>query len=708
MSNIFALDDAGNAEQAQRMRENGVLATDPVTPGLFDNTFGSVGEGFMRGGIRTLQALDLTAAAPMVLYEKATGQEGKYTDSYFKNLDETIQPALDYWTPSAASTGTAAKVLGQLAETASPLMLAGFNPELMIANAGLDEPADLVKQGVDSGRAVAVGEVSALANAAGFKIPFLGKTLVSRLASGAVGNVAINTGARAAQQAVLTGTPAAQDYAPLNPSALAVDALMGLAFGGLHHLGSPKREPLPSEKDAVATLNNAKHFQDSAPGAPADIGASIAHQDVLGRTITDLARGDEPSAGDELIGQEFHAEPAQVQQRVSTADAIRSAVDETKAESPDSFIAGEDQSSIGESRVRELAGIEMPDATRSVLADRFREAAAVKPEFDAKVKGIADAVGGIADLKGASRAAAKATVDYGGDASKVKDLVRATVVVPDIGHVDAAIAHAVEQLNGKVARNALIPESEPVDKTGYRDAMVRGKINGHPVELQISTPDMLAAKKQAHPLYVEREEMRRKVETEGRGPSPDEQARQAALVAGERSLFDEAWEATKRRNADSDTSVPLRMTEVPGNGLPPGTSQAVARQLESDTGTSSTSKNSVPAGNEAGSATGLDISKTSEPSLPEMSARRQPSAKTAADKESPSQVSVSSPVPQELGELRRLSPTASFAAGFDDEGNPQYRTAADAASEIEAEHAQAVKDAEAFDAAVNCYLRNGS
>lgn len=52
-------------------------------------------------------------------------------------------------------------------------------------------------------------------------------------------------------------------------------------------------------------------------------------------------------------------------------------------------------------------------------------------------------------------------------------------------------------------------------------------------------------------------------------------------------------------------------------------------------------------------------------------------------------------------------PHAQVIDGFDADGNPRYRSAAEVLAEIQAEQAQAMQDATAYKAAADCYIRRG-
>jgi hypothetical protein len=256
-----------------------------------------------------------------------------------------------------------------------------------------------------------------------------------------------------------------------------------------------------------------------------------------------------------------------------------------------------------------LAGrTDIPDETKAGIVDQYRAAAALKPDFDAKVRAISDELGTthapmIPDnLKGADRAAEKIMADYGGDPSKIKDLIRATTVIDRPEDAEAAIAAARAKFGEPIAlRNSLDPKSEASSPDGYRDAKMNFNVDGHIAELQVNVPEMIAAKNAAHPLY---EQARRiYAEAADRDLKPEETAKLRELEEQQKKIYAEAWSfATKERNLASDTNVPLWLKEAPLKRRGEAPSQAV--QLKSgslETGTPSTSAKSVPEGNESGS-----------------------------------------------------------------------------------------------------------
>lgn len=320
---IFELDPQGQRAVEEEALING-LSLDDTAPTFFENTGTGIAKGVMRGGARVGQLLGMAATAPIVLIDKAA--DTKVSDTAFKAIDNTINSAVDYWTPAANEVGTAGRVLGGLSEITLPLMAGVGNPALLIGAQELGTATDLTRQGADAKAAVGVGVAQGLATAVGFKIPFLGKTALRKMASGAGGNLAVNTATSAISEQVLKATgddASAEQFDPFNAEARMVDVLTGLAFGGLAHV---------SVRNAAIAANNAKHFQqDTAPGIPADQVSSVAHQNAMEVATKALLEGEPVTA--RIDDAEFLKRPTE-----ALAPETQSAIDEydleTTAELP--------------------------------------------------------------------------------------------------------------------------------------------------------------------------------------------------------------------------------------------------------------------------------------------------------------------------------------------------------------------------------------
>lgn len=243
-------------------------------PGDFTGFGYGAGMYTMRGFADAARRIDLTGALGPIALDKLTGGTARQ-DEYFQQHDETFNRAVDYWTPQPGEVGAAGQIVGPLAG-ALPLLIA--SPTLDVASTLLSIGEDLVRQGVNAGPAIAVGAIQSMSLAAGLRLPFLGKTLASRVGSGAAGMVTLGATAAATSKLVLNLTgnaKEAEQFNPFDPTQRALDLLMGAAFGGLAHLDAKakkwrqwRRDLIqPQVEDAILTLNQAKHLEDVAlPG----------------------------------------------------------------------------------------------------------------------------------------------------------------------------------------------------------------------------------------------------------------------------------------------------------------------------------------------------------------------------------------------------------------------------------------------------------
>lgn len=324
----------------------------PVTrpdPGAFDNFLTGTGQVAMRGMAETGRAASLAfSAIPVAIDKAASLAKGKETtdaqDSYFSTVhDPVFKRAVDRWTPSSGEVGSAAEITGQLLSTL-PLIVA--SPAAAIAATGLSTAESLSNKRVTTGKAIATGAVQAAGLGLGVWMPILGNNLWQRTLIGGAGfNVAQGVATRGASSAILQGTPAAEDFKAFDGEALTLDALLGLAFGGLAHLSPSSRKQgsdawtrieewagklKPSEVDAIATLRQAQHMNlDSTPGRPADIPDIDKHVQAMRQAIDDLVN-DRPVNVEDLVGSaKFIADPARAAdqaQMVKVMDAEATAI----------------------------------------------------------------------------------------------------------------------------------------------------------------------------------------------------------------------------------------------------------------------------------------------------------------------------------------------------------------------------------------------
>lgn len=240
---------------------------------------------------------------------------------------------------------------------------------------------------------------------------------------------------------------------------------------------------------------------------------------------------------------------------------------------------------------------EVSDAAAQVA----RAAEEVNPEFQNSLARAArdlniEAIN--APVKGVKRLAEKATFDYGGDLTQIKDAVRGTLLVTDPRNLNDIIA--VLEQNFQINR---IKNGFDLPGGGYKDIKVNVQLpNGMTGEIIVAPPEMIKAKEvlHGHALY---EEARVAVDT-GRLRELENQMNelynnateamnQRLAMTGDnaRRLYDDAATSVKNFFASlSDTSVPSTTALAGGNGAPvattvPRVTPSVSSSLTTDSST---------------------------------------------------------------------------------------------------------------------------
>lgn len=233
-------------------------------------------------------------------------------DAQFKRIEETYRPYIEALSPHSYDTGTSGEILGGFLEGMAALATRG-GVTAMTANAELGTATSLVGQGVDSTTAGAAGLGVGISNALGFRIPFVGNSLTTKVLSGIGANVALGAGTDAWIGSMLESGgygELAKQYDPYNAHARLLDAMIGGAFGGLaHHLEGGAR--LDSETaDAVLQLNRVRQtLRDQLPGKPATPGDLNAHSQATDRATEQMAKGQPVDVADKLLGRRFADDP---------------------------------------------------------------------------------------------------------------------------------------------------------------------------------------------------------------------------------------------------------------------------------------------------------------------------------------------------------------------------------------------------------------
>lgn len=183
-----------------------------------------------------------------------------------------------------------------------------------------------------------------------------------------------------------------------------------------------------------------------------------------------------------------------------------------------------------DTRLKERGGHQFDDA----LDEKYRQAAKIKPELDRIAGEIADSLGGevhTAPLKGRKRASDKIAADYSGDARKIKDLARVTIVSEN---PQAVVREIQRRFKVEPKRNNFGKATQD----GYQDALFNVPIEGGSAEIQVHHPALLKAKERTHPLYQQMQEIRRAAMREGRDLTSEEARKLDDLIKEQKEIYD--------------------------------------------------------------------------------------------------------------------------------------------------------------------------
>ncbi|EAA6139678.1 hypothetical protein DUU50_12195 [Salmonella enterica subsp. enterica serovar Corvallis] len=272
-------------------------------------------------------------------------------------------------TPDAATTGTAGQVLHGLFDMGGPAVVGTLlsgpagGAAAVTALQGFSEFERLTAQGVDFRTAQEAGLVQGVTAGAGTLIPMsLGLRAGGALAE-SVGAQLARTGESAVRNAAATAVRATPDvayaagtniafgmaqrgltaktlrdggynemanqYDVFDRQSIAIDAVLGVAFGGvgrfLNARGESSATPefSPAEVDAALAANASHHAEiDVAPGVPVNVLSRDAHIQALQKAMNDVSQG-------RVVDVASIAEPASFTELTGRRNLISQAIDET-------------------------------------------------------------------------------------------------------------------------------------------------------------------------------------------------------------------------------------------------------------------------------------------------------------------------------------------------------------------------------------------
>ncbi|MGA9523328.1 MAG: hypothetical protein WBV82_17805 [Myxococcaceae bacterium] len=175
----------------------------------------------------------------------------------------------------------------------------------------------------------------------------------------------------------------------------------------------------------------------------------------------------------------------------------------------------------------------------TTLDRMYEQAHKAHPILKDLAQDIAQKFGGeamVPGLKGRERALEKALAEYGGDATKLKDLARASVAFDSVDRVYEALSDLEQRFELQVKDRFAKPTAG-----GYRDVLVNFDIDGHTVELQLHHRGILAVKEgPGHKLYEDIRKITDTASLENRALTAEEVSKVDALLRESRKLYSEA------------------------------------------------------------------------------------------------------------------------------------------------------------------------
>lgn len=345
--------------QAQQNRELATAAENPIGSArsdadFFDGAFTAPFKGLYAGVTQADQVAWAGVDAVVSPISRAVNDAFGVNDtseSFIKNQRKLAEQQVRALTPDAGTTGTAGQVLFSLAEVggqAAAGTLLGGLPGAAATVGGLQGFSDYEKSradGVDYGTAVEKALVTGGTAALGAVLPMsLGLRAGGAVAEGV--GAALTTGGTAAGAAAGVVARAAPDlfysagtnvamgmaqrglsaeilrrggyedmarqYDVFDNQALAVDAVLGIAFGGLGRFINSRGESVavrsaePAEIDAALTSSSHLNYEVTAsPGVPVSVLSRNAHARAMDKAMTDALAGHPVDVGSLMDGAEF-------------------------------------------------------------------------------------------------------------------------------------------------------------------------------------------------------------------------------------------------------------------------------------------------------------------------------------------------------------------------------------------------------------------
>ncbi|WP_235423928.1 hypothetical protein [Citrobacter koseri] len=367
----FGLNQVNQNQQLDEAASNPAGFNSDV--GFFDNSVGAAASGLYSGLVakpdQLLWAGMDKIVSPIAKFVNENTTINDTSASYIAEQRKLAEQQVKRLTPDAATTGTAGQVLYGLFDMGGQAVvgttLAGpvGGAAAVTSLQGFSEFERLTAQGVDFRTAQEAGLVQGITAGAGTLIPMsLGLRAGGALAE-SVGAQLARTGESAVRSAAATAARAAPDiayaagtniafgmaqrgltaktlrdggynemanqYDVFDRQAIAIDAVLGVAFGGVGRFINSRGEVAsvpefsPADVDAALAANAAHHAEiDIAPGVPVNVLSRDAHIQALQKAMSDVSQG-------RPVDVASIAEPASFTGLPGRLNLISQAIDET-------------------------------------------------------------------------------------------------------------------------------------------------------------------------------------------------------------------------------------------------------------------------------------------------------------------------------------------------------------------------------------------
>ncbi|ELH0663856.1 hypothetical protein EXX46_13885 [Escherichia coli] len=310
--------------------------------GFFDNAVGAALSGLYSGLVakpdQLLWAGMDKIVSPIAQFVNENTSLNDTSVSYIAEQRKLAEQQVKRLTPDAATTGTAGQVLYGLFDMGGQAVVGTTlggpvgGAAAVTSLQGFSEFERLTAQGVDFRTAQEAGLVQGITAGAGTLIPMsLGLRAGGALAEGVAAQLA-RTGESSARRAAATAVRATPDiayaagtniafgmaqrgltaktlrdggysemanqYDVLDRQAIAIDAVLGVAFGGVGRFINSRGESTsapnfsPVDVDAALAANAAHHAEiDIAPGVPINVLSRNSHIQALRKAMSDVSQG---------------------------------------------------------------------------------------------------------------------------------------------------------------------------------------------------------------------------------------------------------------------------------------------------------------------------------------------------------------------------------------------------------------------------------